>query len=156
MGQTNFLPPYDIILLLIGVNNQYRGRSITEFEDQMEQLVHKARSLAHEKTKMVMLSIPDCGITPFSEEKNAEKIATEIDAFNAVCETKARKFPFYFLDIITSQRANGNEPSYIAENGLHHSGKEYAKWAKEIYAIKVYSIQETESITGMTLSSIIM
>ena len=133
MEQTHFLPPYDIITLLIGVNNQYRERSITEFKEQLEQLIQKARLLAHEKTKMLMLSIPDWGITPFAKERDAEKIAQEIDAFNEVCKAIAEKFSIPFLDITTSQRADGKEPSYIAEDGLHPSGKEYAKWAKVVF-----------------------
>ncbi len=133
MKQTKFLQPYDIITLLIGVNNQYRGRSITEFEDQLEQLIQMARSLAHVDTKLVMLSIPDWGITPFAKERDAEKIALEIDAFNEVCKSIAEKFSIPFLDITASLRLDGKEPSYIAEDGLHPSGKEYAKWAKVVF-----------------------
>ncbi len=133
MNQTKFLQPYDIITLLIGVNNQYRGRSITEFEDQLEQLIQMARSLAHVETKLVMLSIPDWGITPFAKERDAKKIAEEIDAYNAICKKKVTEFSIPYLDITTSQRIDGTEPSYLAEDGLHPSGKEYAKWAKVVF-----------------------
>ncbi len=135
MDETHFLPHYDIITLLIGVNNQYRGRSITEFEEQIEQLIHKAKLLGNEKTKMVMLSIPDWGITPFAKDRDTEKIASEIDAFNAICKKKADHFSIPFIDITTSQRSDGKEPSYIAEDGLHPSGMEYAKWASQFYNI---------------------
>lgn len=132
MEQTHFLPPYNIITLLIGVNNQYRERTIQEFEEQLVQLIHKARLLGNDETKIVMISIPDWGITPFAKDRDAQKIANEIDAFNAVCKKNADQFSIPFIDITTSQRADGKDPLYIAEDGLHPSGKEYAKWAKQI------------------------
>ncbi len=133
MEHTLFLPFYDVITLLIGVNNQYRGRSIIEFEAQLDELIYKAKLLGNEKTKIAMLSIPDWGLMPFAKDRDAKKIAEEIDAFNEVCKKKANQFSIPFIDITTNQRADGNDTSYIAEDGLHPSGKEYAKWAEALF-----------------------
>lgn len=129
---TTFLPPYDIITLLVGVNNQYRGRSINEFEEHFEQLVNRARVLGDLKTKIAVLSIPDWGVTPFAAEKDRSKIAQEIDAYNEVCKTVASTHQVSYIEITESQRSDGNNTEFLAADGLHPSVKEYEKWAHQV------------------------
>ena len=129
----NILKQYDIVSLLIGVNNQYRGRTIENFEIEFEGLLQRAIQFADNKPSHVfVLSIPDWGVTAFAEGRDSKKIAEEIDAYNNVCRLTAEKFNTHFIDITASQREDGNKDDFLAEDKLHPSGKEYAKWAAKL------------------------
>lgn len=131
--QTKFLPQYDLVSLLIGVNNQYRGRSVTEFENEFTHLLQLAIQFAGGKNKQVIvLSIPDWGVTPFAEGRDRPQVAKEIDSYNAVCQKTAAAFECNFIDITASQREDGNKAEFLAADGLHPSGKEYGKWAEKM------------------------
>ncbi|MBC7868100.1 MAG: SGNH/GDSL hydrolase family protein, partial [Gloeobacteraceae cyanobacterium ES-bin-316] len=131
--QTTFLKQYNVVSLLIGVNNQYRGRSVTEFATEFKQLVKIAVVLAGENPAAVfILSIPDWGITPFAEGKDRQQISCEIDAYNDVCKLISQEIGCTYVDITASQRADGNNKEFFAEDGLHPSAKEYAKWAEKL------------------------
>lgn len=130
---TAMLDSYDIVSLLIGVNNQYRGRSASEFKVEFEHLIQKAILFAGNKPYHVfVLSIPDWGIMPFAEGKAREKIATEIDEYNYICETSSKEFQTNYINITTSLREDGSKPDFFALDGLHPSGKEYSKWAVKL------------------------
>lgn len=132
---TAFLADYDIVSLLVGVNNQYRGRTDAEFKIEFEHLLQRAIQFAGNKPyRVFVLSIPDWGVTPFAEGRDKGKIATEIDAFNKVCETSTKQFQVNYIDITGSQREDGNKPEFLVADGLHPSGKEYAKWAGKLSA----------------------
>lgn len=128
--QHTFLHSYHIVTLLIGVNNQYRGREADNFETEFEQLLQKAIQFSgNNPAKVIVLSIPDWGVTPFAEGKDREKIAEEIDTYNAVCKNAALKYNTKFIDITTGQRQDAGQQGFLAEDNLHPSAKEYAKWA---------------------------
>lgn len=125
---------YDVVSLLIGVNNQYRGRPVKNFEIEFEHLLQRAIQFANNKPRHVfVLSIPDWGVTPFAEGKDRKKIAEEIDAYNAVCKIAAQKFNTHFIDITASQRIDGGKDEFLAADKLHPSSKEYAKWAAKYF-----------------------
>ena len=129
----NISKPYDIVSLLIGVNNQYRGMPVKIFKIEFEHLLQRAIQFANNKPKHVfVLSIPDWGVTPFADGRDSRKIATEIDAYNTVCEASAKQFQANFINITVSQREDGNNKEFLATDGLHPSGKEYAKWAAKL------------------------
>lgn len=133
MESTSFLPTYDVVSLLIGVNNQYRGRSATEFKIEFEHLLQRAIEFAATKPyRVFVLSIPDWGVTPFAEGRDRNQVADEIDAFNYVCEKSAKQFQANFIDITTSQREDGHKAAFLVADGLHPGGKEYAKWAAKL------------------------
>ncbi|MEQ1553406.1 MAG: GDSL-type esterase/lipase family protein [Ferruginibacter sp.] len=133
ISKTTFLPSYDIVTLLIGVNNQYRGRSVKEFETEFSHLLQLAIKFANNNSNHVfVLSIPDWGVTPFAATSNANDIATEIKMYNEVCKTITSQFNCYFIDITTEQILNGNKEAYLAADGLHPSGLEYINWAKKL------------------------
>jgi lysophospholipase L1-like esterase len=135
MQQTQLLHQYDLVTLLIGVNNQYRGRSVKEFETEFENLLKRAIALAGEKPeKVFVISIPDWGVTPFAADRNVADIAQAIDAYNAVCSAKANELQCCFIDITTAQRKDGANASFLAPDQLHPSGLEYAKWAEQVSA----------------------
>ena len=124
---------YDIVSLLIGVNNQYRGRPLKNFKIEFEHLLQRAIQFANNKPNHVfVLSIPDWGVTPFAAGRDGKKIADEIDAYNNICEKSAATFKTHFINISPSQRADSNKPGFVAPDGLHPSGKEYEKWAVKL------------------------
>jgi len=131
IDNTDLLPQYDFVSLLIGVNNQYRGRTVDNFATELEGLVQRAIQFAgNNATHVIVLSIPDWGVTPFATGRDKEKIAADIHAFNQACKTISEKYQTHFIDITFSQRADGNIEEFLAGDQLHPSGKEYAKWAR--------------------------
>ncbi len=133
IASTSFLPTYDVVSLLIGVNNQYRGRSIPEYTQQFEALLQQAIKFAGNKHKHVfVLSIPDWGVTPFAKDRNSATIAHEIDSFNAVNKLFAEKYAVNYIDITPGTRLAANDTSLLAGDQLHYSGKEHGKWADKL------------------------
>jgi len=129
--QTVFLPKYDIVTLLIGVNNQYRGRSVENYSVEFEGLIQQAIQFAGEnKQRVFVLSIPDWGVTPFAEGRDRQQIAMEIDQYNEACQNITLSKGCCFIDITASQREDGDKSDFLTEDKLHHSGNEYSKWAK--------------------------
>jgi lysophospholipase L1-like esterase len=123
--------PFDLVTLLIGVNNQYRGRSAEEYRTQFAGLLNRAIGFAGgDPKKVIVVSIPDWGVTPFAEGRNRAKIAREIDQFNAINREEAARAGAKWVDITPISR--GSDPALVAGDGLHPSGKQYADWVKEI------------------------
>jgi lysophospholipase L1-like esterase len=126
---------YDIVSLLIGVNNQYRARSVNEYKVQFDHLLQRAIGFANNRSSHVLvLSIPDWGVTPFAEGQDRQKIGANIDAYNAAAKSICDQHQVVFIDITVSQRADGNKKEFLAPDGLHPSGREYAKWAFQLSA----------------------
>jgi lysophospholipase L1-like esterase len=126
-GQFNF------VSLLIGVNNQYRGRDIENYQKEFEQLLQKAIAFAGGTTNHVfVLSIPDWGATPFAEGRDRLKIANEIDQFNSVNKKISERFKVNYIEITVGTREASKDPSLVAEDKLHPSKKEYARWAEKL------------------------
>lgn len=126
----NITDTFSIVSLLIGVNNQYRGRDLDNYKIEFEQLLNKAIAFAGNKPEHVfVLSIPDWGVTPFAVDRDKVKIAAEIDAYNAAKKEITKNHNCHFIEITESTRANGTLKEYLAEDGLHPSGLEYAVWA---------------------------
>lgn len=122
---------YDFVTLLIGVNNQYRGLHINDFSDEFGFLLRKALHYAKQVPQHVLvMSIPDWSVTPYAKERDHQLIKSEIDAYNNICALEAGKHGAHFIDITTSQRANGSEDVFLAKDKLHPSGREYEKWAR--------------------------
>ncbi|NIJ54285.1 SGNH/GDSL hydrolase family protein [Dyadobacter arcticus] len=129
----NYTPekPYDMVSLLIGVNNQYRGRSLEEFRTEFHELLIKSIGYAGgEKENVFVLSIPDWGVTPYGTA-NRESIAKEINNFNSVAKEECKKEKILFIDITPISRTALNDPSMIASDNLHFSGKMYQLWVNE-------------------------
>jgi lysophospholipase L1-like esterase len=127
------LAEYDLVSLLIGVNNQYRGRSVDEYRAQFTGLLERAIGFAQgRRERVLVLSIPDWGVTPFAREaaRDVERIAIEIDAFNAAAQEVCRARGVTFVDITPVSRAHGAEPRMLAEDGLHPSATMYNEWMR--------------------------
>ncbi len=125
--------PFDLVTLLIGVNNQYRGRSADEYRTQFVGLLNRAIGFAGgDAKKVIVVSIPDWGVTPFAEGRDRAKIAREIDQFNAINREEAARAGAKWVDITPVSR--GSDPALVAGDGLHPSGKQYGEWVKLIAA----------------------
>ncbi len=130
LAEVRLAIPFDIVTLLIGVNNQYRGRSVEDYVVQFEQLLQQAVGYAGGKTNhVIVLSIPDWGVTPFAADRDRKKIAEEIDLFNSTNKKIAEQYQVYYIDITSYTREAANDTSLVAEDGLHPSGKDYKRWA---------------------------
>ena len=122
---------YDMVSLLIGVNNQYRGQSLDTYRVEFNKLLNISTKFAKNDTKkVIVLSIPDWGKTPFAKGQDTQKIASEIDAFNKVAKEECKKVNIVFIDITEITRKN-TDASMFAIDGLHYSGKMHLLWANE-------------------------
>ena len=129
----NLKETFSVVTLLIGVNNQYRGRSVDNYREELEQLINQSIAFANGDTARVfVLSIPDWGVTPFAEGKDRGKIAAEINAYNAAKKEIALAHKCHYIEITESTRENGKNPAYTAGDGLHPSAKEYTVWAERL------------------------
>jgi lysophospholipase L1-like esterase len=130
--ETNELtPPYDLVTLLIGVNNQYRGRDVDEYRLEFEHLLDEAIYLADgDPSKVIVLSIPDWGVTPFARGAAAStaQIATQIDEFNVVNKQLAEDKSATYIDVTGISRQAAGDRSLLAKDGLHPSAKMYKLW----------------------------
>lgn len=124
---------YDLVTLLIGVNNQYRGRGLEEYREQFRALLNRAISFAGGvRERVTVISIPDWGVTPFADGRDRERIADEIDAFNSVNWDEANREGARYVDITPISRRADEEPGLIAKDGLHPSGEMYRLWVEAI------------------------
>ena len=124
---------YNIVTLLIGVNNQYRGLSQTDYRAEFAELLNTAIAYAGGNKKHVfVVSIPDWGVTPFADGRQRMQIAAEIDAFNAINKQETEKQGVSYIDITPTSRRAGYEVDLTAEDGLHPSGKMYGLWVNQL------------------------
>jgi len=123
-------PPYHIVSLLIGVNNQYQGQSQSAYREQFTNLLQQCIHLAGDRPSHVMvLSIPDYSVTPFAKGANRPYIAAQIDSFNSISRQISGDYKVQYLDITAESRKAAADLSLVAVDGLHFSGKEYEIWA---------------------------
>jgi lysophospholipase L1-like esterase len=123
--------PYDLVSLLIGVNNQYRGRVLEEYRREFRRLLDRAVDFAGgEASRVVVLSIPDWGVTPFADGRDRSQIAREIDGFNAVNRAEALVAGARYVDVTSISREARAHPVLLAGDGLHPSGEMYRRWAE--------------------------
>ncbi|MGQ4582851.1 GDSL-type esterase/lipase family protein [Lysobacter sp. F60174L2] len=124
---------YDFVSLLIGVNNQYRGRSAGDYRGEFHGLLRRAIALAGDRSdRVLVLSIPDWGVTPFAttQGRDATQVAAELDAYNAIAAELCGQHGVAFVDITGISRARGAEQSMLVDDGLHPSAAMYALWAE--------------------------
>jgi len=125
---------YDLVTLLIGVNNQYQGINFTVYEKEFPELVIKAISFAKgDKTKLIVVSIPDYAYTPFGQSYgNPASISTEIDRYNAFAKSYCQNNGILFIDITDITRNGLNNPKLVANDGLHPSETAYVLFVERL------------------------
>ncbi len=118
---------FDMVSLLIGVNNQYQNRSIEVYKTEFAELLNQAIKFAGgKKNRVVVVSIPDYAFTPFG--KSSVRISTEIDNFNAANEQITKANGVAYVNITPISREGIKDPTLVADDGLHPSGKQYGRW----------------------------
>ena len=124
---------FEFVTLLIGVNDQYQGKSIESYSINFEKLVKTAIELANNSPERVLvLSIPDYSVTPFAASSDRQAIATDIDQFNRRNKQISDANNVNYLDITDISRRAKSEPDLLADDGLHPSGKMYGLWVQRI------------------------
>jgi lysophospholipase L1-like esterase len=125
--------PYDLVTLLIGVNDQYRRGDPDTYRTDFAAMLKRAIGFAGGKAgRVVVLSIPDWGVTPFAARsgRNQETIGAEIDRFNQINREETAKAGARYVDVTPESRQAASDPALIAPDGLHPSGVMYAAWAR--------------------------
>jgi len=125
--------PFDLVSLLVGVNDQYRGGGVEEYRSRFRSLLRRAVSLAGgDAGRVLVLSIPDWGTTPFAEGRERARIAAEIDCFNEANRAETDGAGGRYVDVTTLSRraASSGSESLVAPDGLHPSGAMYAEWVR--------------------------
>jgi lysophospholipase L1-like esterase len=134
MDAANLSNDYDLVSLSIGVNNQYQAKPTTQYEVEFEELLKRAIELAKGNSKNVfVVSIPDYGFTPFGKPKQ-ETITPQIDQFNEINKRITEKYKISYFDITEISRKGLDDPTLVATDGLHPSGKMYTLWVDRISA----------------------
>ena len=127
------LGDWDFVSLLIGVNNQYRDRGVDDYVGEFATLLQRAIALAGGPADRVLaLSIPDWGVTPFAREpgRDLAQIAAELDAYNEAAKEICESLGVAFVDITGISRAGGDAPDMLAADGLHPSAAMHARWTE--------------------------
>jgi lysophospholipase L1-like esterase len=130
--RTNPKGPYELVSLLIGVNNQYQGRALDQYRKEFPALLNRAIGFAGGKPeRVIVLSIPDYGATPFGQGSgDPSRIGGEIDKYNAIASAACNAAHVRFVDITPGSRRAAEDKGLVADDGLHPSGKMYAEWVK--------------------------
>jgi lysophospholipase L1-like esterase len=126
---------YDLVTLLIGVNNQYRGRPVADYETEFRKMLQQAIGFANgNPSHVVVISIPDWGVTPFAQERGTdqEKVAKEIDAYNSAKERISKEMAVAYIDITEEYRKIGALPEMVVDDNLHPSALVYKSWAQKL------------------------
>jgi len=123
--------PFDLVSVLVGVNNHYSGESVDEFSGGFRVVLEQAIALAGDDPfRVIALSIPDWGVTPHAVGRDAVAIAAGIDAFNRAALMMVMQTGPHWVDVTTASREAGGEASMLAGDGLHPSGEAYSIWAQ--------------------------
>lgn len=132
-GTSDLRDTFELVSLLIGVNNQYRGYDTVRYEREFPRLLQKALDFAGGDTsRVIVLSIPDYGATPFGNGADREKISRELDWYNAYAQEQAEENGVTFFDITPISREARDKPDLVARDGLHPSGLMYTRWVELI------------------------
>jgi lysophospholipase L1-like esterase len=133
VSNINLQTPYDFVSVLIGVNNQYRGRSAEEYATQFETILQLSITYSdNNPSRVFVLSIPDWGATPFAEDQKRKEIAEAVDEFNLVNKKITFQYSGNYIDITPGTRETLFDNSLLTSDHLHPSAKLYARWAAEI------------------------
>ena len=132
---------FDLVTLLVGVNDQYRSRPVASFGADFAPLVLRAKGFANRRpTRVIVLSIPDWGATAFAEGRDRGRISAEVDAYNARARELTAAAGSHWVDITAITRAMQHDPNLSAPDGLHPSGAMYRQWAEAVLPVALTAI----------------
>lgn len=130
--------PFELVSLLIGVNDQYRGRGVDEYRPRFTALLQRALAFAGDRApRVLVLSIPDWGVTPYAVASGRDRvqIGQELDAYNAAAAAICAEHDVAFVDITDLSRQLGGESVMLAEDGLHPSAAMYTLWHQRAFEV---------------------
>ena len=133
LAPATLAPPYDLVTLQIGVNDHYRERALGEFERDFDALLARALRLAGGRaTRVLGVSIPDWGVTPFARRdmRTPQAIATAIDRFNARARTRVLRVGAAWVDVTSASRSAGQTRAALCADDLHPGPAQYARWVE--------------------------
>jgi lysophospholipase L1-like esterase len=148
MDRHTFDPPYDLVTLLIGVNNQYRGRDLDNYRSEFRRLLQRALELAGGRpARVVVVSIPDWGVTRFGQGsgRSVTQVGREIDAYNAASAQIAAALHVRYADVTPASRSRGDQADMLADDGLHPSASMYRRWLDVILPQAATALALSES-----------
>lgn len=124
---------YNLVSLLIGVNNQYQGKPLDAYEVEFTSLLQQAVQLAGgQSDRVFVISIPDYAYTPFGNGNTT--ISEELDQFNAANQAITAAMGIQYFNITPISRNGFTDPELVATDGLHPSGKQYAQWVELMFS----------------------
>ena len=136
-------PVYDFVTLLIGVNNQYQGQPFSQYEEEFPLLLERAlKFTGNDPSKVIVISIPDYGYTPFGENGGMQAISKDIDTYNAFAESTASLKNVAYVNITDISRQGLDQPELVADDGLHPSGKAYKMFVDRIAPFIVSALKD--------------
>ena len=135
--------PFDLVTLMIGVNDQYRSRLVESYAPEFEELLGRAVAFADNRPwRVIAISIPDWGSTPFANGRDRALIARQIGAYNERGRELASRAGVHWVDVMPASRAMLSDPALVAADGLHPSGAMYARWAALIAPVARAALSE--------------
>lgn len=141
--------PFDLVTLLIGTNNQFQGRDTAEYRADFRNLVGQAIGYAGGRPgRLLVLSLPDWGATPFAADRDRGAITRAIDAFNAINHQEAAAAGARYLDITPGSRHMLTDRALVAADGLHPSGRLYGRWAEAALPLVRAALADTSAAPG--------
>ena len=135
--------PFDLVSLMIGVNDQFQGRTLDSYARGFGALLAQAVTLAGgEPRRVLVLSIPDYGVTPFARRVglDAREVAAEVDRFNAAAGVATQRAGAHWIDVTPASRRAAADVELLARDGLHPSGKLHAQWAALVLPVAVEAL----------------
>ena len=128
---------FSLVILCIGVNNQYQNADFAVYKMEFEQLLQTAIARAGGRPRrVIVLSIPDWAYTPYGQGfSNPSAISQKIDAYNAANQTIAATFGVHYVDVTAISRQGLSNPELVASDGLHPSSIQYSAWVREMLPI---------------------
>lgn len=138
-------PGWGLVTLLIGVNNQYRGRPASEYRAEFLALLQRAIGFAGDARRVVVVSIPDWGVTTFAADRDRAAIARDIDTFNAIARDETLRAHARWVDVTPASRAAGATPGMLVDDDLHPSAAQYARWVEAILPEARAALRELRS-----------
>jgi len=132
---------FDLVSLMIGVNDQYRARPVAEFEREFRNVFKRALSFAGRASNLIVLSIPDWGAAPFADGQDRARISGEIEAYNDRGRAITGEARAHWVDVTRSSLRMAEDRSLAVEDGLHPSGVMYREWAEFVLPVALSVLQ---------------
>lgn len=159
IASTELRDRYDWVTLLIGVNNQYRGRDLSEYRTQFRELLtYSIEKAGGNAKRVIVLSIPDWGVTPFALQRGRDPalIGQQIDAFNAVNREETAAAGAHYIDITARTREVADQPArYLVADQLHPSGEMYREWANRAAAVVLADASTSRDLPSAPINKLI-